>query len=68
MTPTKKPAADWLRINYGINRRNGRKIEHANGKMRVKGNWGDEATHAKIRRLIARRNPGWSITGWCIAP
>jgi hypothetical protein len=57
----------WLRVNYGINRSKRKDIEHANGKMRIKGAWDDNATHMKIRRIIARRHPGWAVTGWCLA-
>jgi hypothetical protein len=56
----------FLRVNYGINRRKGKGIEHANGKMRIKGLWEDDATHDKIRRIICSRHPGWLITGWCL--
>ncbi len=59
----------FLRINYGINRRlRGRRFEHQNGKMRVNGDWSDNATHEKIIAIILRRHPGWRITGWCPAP
>jgi hypothetical protein len=76
MNETTKPAqtppapaagSEWLRINYGLNRKVGRKMQHRNGKLRVKGEWAVFATHNRIRDLIMRKNPGWMITGYCLA-
>jgi hypothetical protein len=58
----------FIRVNYGVNRRlRKRQFEHRNGKMRIKGSWGDTATHEKIKAIIHRRHHGWQITGWCLA-
>lgn len=60
------PGPAFLRVNYGINRRKAKSIEHANGKMRIKGSWSDDVTHDRIRRIISQRHPGWLVTGWCL--
>ena len=60
-----RPCSAFLRVNYGINQRlQGRHFSHRNGKMRIKGNLADDATHKKIKAIIRRRHPGWNITGW----
>lgn len=56
----------WLLINYGINCRSGRRIEHRYGKLRIKGRWLNDDTMRKIHTHIRRRHPGWLITGYCL--
>lgn len=63
---------DQLQINYGINRRRPRSrrktdIEHKCGKLVISGSWGNDETHRQIRTLIAQKNPGWLLTGYCLA-
>ena len=68
MITRSREAAKFLRVNYGINHRlQGRHFSHRSGKMRIKGDWADDATHEKIKAIIRRRHPGWNITGWCLA-
>ena len=63
-----RPCSAFLRVNYGINQRlQGRHFSHRNGKMRIKGNLADDATHKKIKAIIRRRHPGWNIAGWSLA-
>lgn len=59
-----KKEMPYIRINYGINRKEGKRIVHRNGTMRIKGVWGEEETSKKIRAIIYRRHPGWLVTGW----
>jgi len=62
-----KNVSGYLAINYGVNRGSGRKIEHKNGKLRIRGDFDADETHDRIKNLIAIKNPGWSITGYCPA-
>ncbi len=55
-----------LMINYGVNRRSGRGLEHDYGKVLVDGVWGEVETHRRIRRAILRRHPGWTPTGYAL--
>jgi hypothetical protein len=56
----------WLRINYGVNRREKGKTLHAYGKLRCKGDWSADDTHRHIRTLILKRHPGWMLTGYAL--
>lgn len=55
-----------LRINYGLNRRVGRKTEHRYGKLRISGEWESATTHQRIKERIMRANPGWLTTGYAL--
>lgn len=57
-----------LKLNYGINRRVGRRIVHQNGKLCVKGEMSDGTTHAKVLAAVQRRHPGWNLTGYARRP
>ncbi len=52
-----------MKINYGINKRKGRGIEHQNHKMVVK----VTATTAEVVAMIQAKHPGWAVTGYCPA-
>lgn len=56
----------WIRINYGLNRREKGRMVHAYGKIRCKGDWSEDATHRHIRALILKRHTGWMITGYAL--
>lgn len=62
-----KNVSGYIVVNYGVNRGKGRKIEHKNGKLRIRGDFDTDETHDRIKNLIAIKNPGWSITGYCPA-
>ena len=62
-----KTVSGYYVVNYGVNRGSGRKIEHKNGKLRIQGDFDADETHDRIKNLIAIKNPGWSITGYCPA-
>lgn len=58
-----------VRVNYSVNRRRFRgKIEHRSGSLLVRGAWESAKTHERIFRRILKKNPGWMVTGWALAP
>ena len=62
-----------MKINYGINRRtprpgNKKRLEHRNGQIEIDGDWNSSTFHGQLRQRIIGAHPGWSITGYAIAP
>lgn len=62
-----------MKINYGINRRCGvpgdrKRMKHKNGHLNMEGDWENQTFHGQIRQEIQQRHPGWSITGYAVAP
>lgn len=62
-----------MKINYGIHRRSDkpgarRRLEHRNHQLEMDGDWNRQTFHGQIKQRIHRKHPGWSITGYAIAP
>ena len=56
-------------INYGINRKVGKKFEHKNRQINLPeiydSNWDETCSNGYIRKEIQKCLPkGWAITGW----
>ena len=44
-----KTVSGYIVVNYGVNRGSGRKIEHKNGKLRIRGDFDAAETHDRIK-------------------
>lgn len=71
-TETAEEPLEAMKISYGINRRipgskRRRDIEHRNGSLEARGDWGDDAFHRRIIKRIQQKHPGWLVTGFCRA-